>query len=166
MIVTFTGTRLGTTPVQLMTAFNLINADLPDRFLHGGAPGADTEIDGYVAPVYWQRGSGEERLLTRLLGLVFPIQVFPVDSKRQAYWLHNVDYTAIREVYEPQDPLRRNKIMARLCDQLIACPAEQNGEVLRSGTWATVRYARELCKHITIIRPDGKIEVEDRNGRI
>ena len=156
MILTFTGTRAGTTPAQLLAVFNLISADLPERFLHGGAPGADEEIDGLVAPLYWEHGTGEQRLL----GVIMPIQVFPADAERQAYWLQQKEYSAIRDVYQPQDPLKRDRIMARLCDRLIACPKEQTSEVLRSGTWATVRYAREAGKPVTLVRPDGKIEVE------
>lgn len=39
------------------------------------------------------------------------------------------------------DPLGRNKKIVELSDVLIAAPAT-NIEELRSGTWATVRYAR------------------------
>lgn len=39
------------------------------------------------------------------------------------------------------DPLARNRAMVDLCDLLIACPAKRQEE-LRSGTWATIRYAR------------------------
>lgn len=157
MILTFTGTRRGTTPAQLLAAFNLVVLYAPERFLHGGAPGADAEIDDLVAPWYWERGSGEKRLLAAIFGTP-PIGVYPAEVDRHAHWMIRAEYAAIREVYEPQDPLRRNRIMARLCHRLVACPAEQIGESLRSGTWATVRYAREAGKPVTIVRPDGKME--------
>ena len=40
------------------------------------------------------------------------------------------------------DPLARNREIVQLSDILIAAP-ETNKETLRSGTWATVRYARD-----------------------
>lgn len=41
-------------------------------------------------------------------------------------------------------------------DGVIATPQEFV-EVLRSGTWATVRYARKLGRKVYIIRPDGSV---------
>ena len=38
-------------------------------------------------------------------------------------------------------PLVRNAVIVDMCDILIACPKE-NLEQRRSGTWATIRYAR------------------------
>lgn len=40
------------------------------------------------------------------------------------------------------DPLARNRVIVQKSDVLIAAPFE-NHEIVRSGTWATVRYARE-----------------------
>ena len=40
------------------------------------------------------------------------------------------------------------------CEVLLATP--KGPEKLRSGTWATVRYARKVGKRIVIIEPDGK----------
>ena len=46
---------------------------------------------------------------------------------------------------------------------LIAAPAEQEGERLRSGTWATVRYARRLGRRVVLVCPDGSLR-EDGAG--
>lgn len=52
------------------------------------------------------------------------------------------------------DPLRRNRDIVAACDILIAAP-ETDKEELRSGTWATVRYAR--AKGIPVVMlPRGK----------
>lgn len=48
------------------------------------------------------------------------------------------------------DPLARNREMVALCDVLIAAPAGHH-EVLRSGTWATIRYARRAHKPIIML---------------
>ena len=52
----------------------------------------------------------------------------------------------------PRDYLDRNKDIVNNCDLLIAAPKE-NTEVLRSGTWSTVRYAKQLGVTVVIIEP-------------
>lgn len=44
---------------------------------------------------------------------------------------------------EPLPPLVRDKLIVKKGSALIACPW-LNYEVLRSGTWSTVRYARKI----------------------
>ena len=41
-------------------------------------------------------------------------------------------------------------------DTLVAAPKEDE-EVVRSGTWATVRYARKAGRVVLVVRPDGTI---------
>lgn len=48
------------------------------------------------------------------------------------------------------DPLQRNHVIVENSDILIAAPQE-DGEILRSGTWATVRYARKAGKPIIML---------------
>jgi len=55
------------------------------------------------------------------------------------------------------DYLDRNHAIVDETDLLIACPAKDK-EQLRSGTWATVRYARKLSRPVIIITPAGNIE--------
>ena len=50
--------------------------------------------------------------------------------------------------------LARNRRIVASVDELVACPRGFTEE-LRSGTWATVRYAREAGIPRTIIWPDG-----------
>jgi hypothetical protein len=56
----------------------------------------------------------------------------------------------------PKQYLARNRDIARACQVLIATP-KQDFEVNRSGTWSTVRYAREYGKKIYVILPDGEV---------
>lgn len=56
---------------------------------------------------------------------------------------------------EPVDYLKRNHNIVDSCTHLFACPHDE--EIMRSGTWATVRYARKQNKPITIIWPDGSM---------
>ena len=65
------------------------------------------------------------------------------------------------EIHEAKDYLVRNRDIVDSSDFLLATPKEEIGEELRSGTWATVRYARKKNKLIYIVRPSGKIETEN-----
>jgi hypothetical protein len=56
--------------------------------------------------------------------------------------------TCIKRLPAGTDPLARNRRIVARVDILIAAPAEDL-EITRSGTWATVRYARQ--KPIPII---------------
>ena len=51
----------------------------------------------------------------------------------------------------PQPYLTRNKNMVKKCDILIGCPIDKNKEQLRSGTWATIRYANKIKKQIYLL---------------
>ena len=56
----------------------------------------------------------------------------------------------------PKDYLDRNHDIVDQTDLLIATPKE-NTEVLRSGTWATIRYAKKINKPTWIIETNGNI---------
>jgi len=58
------------------------------------------------------------------------------------------------EYRNPQDYLVRNQDIVNECDVLVATPKENN-EVLRSGTWATIRRATKAKKPVLIVNPDG-----------
>ena len=64
--------------------------------------------------------------------------------------------------YEPKPYLERNHDIVDACDVLIACPRTLEEE-LRSGTWATVRYARNTGKPVAIIWKDGKYTYENKS---
>lgn len=61
--------------------------------------------------------------------------------------------------------LERNRVIVVESRGLIALP-DGYYEVLRSGHWSTVRYARTMKRPIWIIFPDGKVhhEVSSRRG--
>jgi hypothetical protein len=56
-----------------------------------------------------------------------------------------------------EDYLPRNKNIVRATASLIATPFEFV-EILRSGTWSTVRFARKLGKPVFLILPGGTVE--------
>jgi predicted Rossmann fold nucleotide-binding protein DprA/Smf involved in DNA uptake len=153
MILGFTGTLQGMTEEQ-KTAVTLRIAGLcPLVLIHGGAIGADRDIHG-IALHY------VINTIPRI------IEVYPENvtvHRSAAYWSHPARRIAVEEtgrqliVHPARKPLKRNHIIAERCDRLLATPATSE-EQLRSGTWATIRYARKMGKPITIIRPDGTIE--------
>lgn len=50
------------------------------------------------------------------------------------------------QINKEKDYLERNKEIVKQTDFLIAFPKNIEGELLRSGTWSTVRYARKQNK--------------------
>lgn len=62
------------------------------------------------------------------------------------------------EIMRPKDYLVRDQDNVNASDYLWACP--KGAEIVRSGTWATVRMARKKGIPITIVMPDGEIIYE------
>ena len=74
----------------------------------------------------------------------------------RANWPH---YLSIRP---PMPYLRRNQMMVHDSEALIAAPGQMT-ESVRSGTWSTIRYARQKGIPILIILPNGHIRYEAKN---
>jgi hypothetical protein len=60
----------------------------------------------------------------------------------------------------PKPYLERNHDIVDESEVVLATPGE-GGEVLRSGTWATIRYARSKGKPVLIVYPNGELEPAD-----
>jgi hypothetical protein len=63
-------------------------------------------------------------------------------------------------VCRPLPFLERNRIIVEEVEVLLAFPSRA-AEVLRSGTWATIRYARQARRPTMIVDRYGHIRVED-----
>jgi predicted Rossmann-fold nucleotide-binding protein len=142
MILGFTGTR-GELPIeqQAVLVEQLLRLR-PTTVLHGGAPGADELAHAEVTA----------------MGLV-SVEVYPGSGDRYRYWHQRWIKEQNFVLKHPMAPLARDKVIARRCDHLLACPGTME-EIVRSGTWATVRYARAAGKPITIVLPDGSVRRE------
>ena len=71
----------------------------------------------------------------------------------------NPDFRAFLEYDEERSCkpyLKRNHDIVNESEYMFAFPKETK-EVRRSGTWATVRYARKVGKQVLIIYPDGTV---------
>lgn len=53
-------------------------------------------------------------------------------------------------ILPPAEYLARNKDIVNACDVLYAMPDAP--ETLRSGTWSTIRFAKQSQKHVEILR--------------
>ena len=69
----------------------------------------------------------------------------PVRTNSRAYCKFDV-------IYKAKPYLVRNHDIVDMVDLLLAAPYE-NTEVVRSGTWATVRYARKVNRELIMLRP-------------
>lgn len=134
MRVGFTGTQLGMTGYQLREVSRHLKA-LKNKgaheFHHGDCVGADAEADKIA------------------LDLGYTIFVHPPeDPSKRAFC------TGGLRVILPKAPyLVRNRSIVDHTEVLIATP-KRLSEELRSGTWATIRYARKLRKDILLITPN------------
>lgn len=136
MIIGFTGTQTGITTQQLRTLqYEVANRALETtEWHHGDCTGGDESFHELVV--------GSSKVV------IHP----PLDDSKRAF----CDGLNV-EIREPKEYLERDDDIAREVDVLIACPKGFKEE-LRSGTWATVRYARKYHKDVIIIYPDGSVE--------
>src|SRR6266403_2732141 len=115
----FTGTRQGMSERQKNAVWNLLKKLHPSEFHHGDCVGADKEAHDLV-----------REMVPSCKIIVHPANILGMSAG------------CIADVYMPtKDPLERNKDIVNSCQLLVATPATDL-EVLRSGTWMTIRYAR------------------------
>jgi hypothetical protein len=133
--VSFTGTSRGMNKIQFakVSEFLFNNVDRFDLAIHGDCIGADAEF----------------HTICKVLNV--PIDIHPCDIT------HFRAFCEGFRVFPIDKPLTRNKTMIDKADLTLATPFE-NQEVLRSGTWSSIRYAKKKDKMLIIFYPDGRIE--------
>jgi hypothetical protein len=137
----FTGTRKGMTNRQLLSFLETVKifakARIIKEFHHENYIGADKETHDKMINI-----SGCEVIVH------FAKIKSPMIAKLEGdFW---------RMPSKP--PLERNKDIVDETDNLIACP-DSSKEKLRSGTWATIRYAKKKNKAVVIVFPNGEVEI-------
>jgi hypothetical protein len=126
----FTGTRKGMTERQKAVFRDQLLALKPDIFRHGDCIGADADAHELV-----RKHCPKARII-----------IYPANS---------IGYRAFckGDVARPMmNPLFRNKMIVEAAELLVAFP-DTKKERLRSGTWATIRYARKIGKRVDIVYP-------------
>jgi len=137
MKISFTGTRKGMTERQKSELSVLLIGLAPalygvkNYFTHGGAHGADTDAH-------------EIAMLNNC-----EVFIMPGSESQSLYWF---DTMRFRNCYSPKPYLERNRDIVEDGEILIAAPKSLIEEI-RSGTWATIRYARKMGKPIIILDP-------------
>lgn len=142
LVMGFTGTRHGMTRAQKTGLWNTFQNYDPYEFCHGGCIGADAEC--HVLFQKWSANRG------------YPIIVYPSNVDRLRA-LFEVDDNV--RIEPPQPPLVRNRDIVNSCHVLVAAPSSAEEE-MRSGTWATIRYARKVNRRIVLITPEGTCRYE------
>lgn len=137
----FTGTQSGWKNQQMVRMHMLLNQMWRSgaEVMHNGdCVGSDLQ-----AAEYWHSIGGK-------------IYLHPPDmDKKRAFF--PAEWSA-----DPLPYLKRNQIIVTSSKLLIATPGELE-EQLRSGTWATIRYARRIHRPIIYVWPDGSVSQENHN---
>jgi hypothetical protein len=129
----FTGTRIGMNTIQTNIFEELIKSIDMDEFHHGDCIGADEEAHEIVRKYKPD------------------VQIFVHPPKEKKFRANcGGNYIAPEKNY-----IARDYDIVDACKRIIAVPYQKK-ELIRSGTWLTIRYARKANKEITIIYPDGK----------
>ena len=138
MNIGFTGTRTGMSVAQENIVRALLFAGRPPQsasgFHHGDCIGADAEAHDLAKEIGW-----------------FIVGHPP--NKKQARAQCTCDVMLPEE-----DFLKRNRDIVDAVGLLIAAP-DGLEEELRSGTWATIRYAKKTHTHTVIVFPTGLTEL-------
>lgn len=145
IIFGFTGTRVGMTSDQLEIISTILNFVVVMEFHHGDCVGADQQADAIACTRYHD----------------IRIKIHPPENPRYRAYCQKIHFRkGLHEVLPEKPYLGRNSDIVDACDVLIAAPRTV-GEELRSGTWATVRYARKIGKMIMLVYPDGTYKFEN-----
>ncbi len=134
MDVGFTGTQQGMTDAQRATLRTWLVEHYPDSLHHGDCIGADAQA--HALALEWG----------------IPVTLHPPeDGSKRAFCVGAVNVAGLKPYLE------RNHDIVDYTGVLIATPKGYSEE-RRSGTWATVRYARKMGRRVIIIHPDGTLK--------
>ena len=127
MIIGFTGTQRAITTDQFDRLVTLLEDLKPTQAHHGDCIGADSVFHEIC------------------LELKIPVVIHPPIENSKRAFCHGA-----KELRAAQQYLVRNHDIVDASDELIAVPGEKT-EQLRSGTWATYRYAKKIGKTVYLI---------------
>jgi len=134
VVIGFTGNRYGITKKQKIAIKNILAEYENMTVMHGDCVGADSDFHDIC--VKYRKNNPDKKLTIH----IFP----PTDNKHRAF--KNGDLIMKQKPY-----LRRNDDILKNSDILIACPIDKDNEILRSGTWSTIRKARKQNKIIHLL---------------
>lgn len=132
-IVAFTGTQEGMTKLQRKAFRTLLWEMEPKVLIHGDCIGADAQAHD--------------------IAVKFEIEVWI----RPCWIRAKRAFKEGKLLADPEDPIERNHKMVDQSHAVIGCPKQVEPQ-LRSGTWATLRYARKRDSLRWIVYPDGSVQ--------
>lgn len=140
----FTGTQIGLSPEQTICLDRLLTKYYNKywevsnglEFHHGDCIGGDEQFHANVIQLI---GIDHQERIN-----VHP----PEDNKKRAYCQGTI--------WPEKDYIPRNHDIVDNSGVMFACPKEHKQQ-LRSGTWATYRYARHCDRLVWLILPDGHL---------
>jgi hypothetical protein len=132
-----TGTRRGMSEAQNFRVSQFLRVLQPDASIHGDAIGADAEFHDL-----------SRELVKNPWIIIHP----PTNHKYRAF--KNGDF-----IHDPLTFLVRDDNIIKDSTLMLATPFEFE-EVLRSGTWATIRHTRKFDTPLIIVWPDGTCQDE------
>ncbi len=153
MIIGFTGSQSGRNPFQANEVMKCFDKFMPHTLHHGDCIGSDAET--HYDFIRWHiKNNTQERTI-----IIHP----PIDFKKRAmvtltmFGQFRDDYNNCKfkiniKFREPFAYLERNRHIVDESEQIVATPKEVE-HTLRSGTWATIRYAWKQKKTTIIIPP-------------
>jgi hypothetical protein len=133
-IIGITGTQKGASAAQLEILKAVLWSHSPYELHHGDCVGVDEQA---------------HNLATGRV-LIHP----PTNPGKRAWCLPRKG-----EILPEYDYLDRNHHIVQACELLIALP--DGPERMRSGTWATIRYATKTGRPVLIIYPTGNVEMRN-----
>jgi len=137
----FTGTRTGLSPEQKSQVFNLLSSHISKNesieVHHGDCVGADKEFNDICLQLHQTYPNANIRII-----------VHP--SINVAFSTHSTQANSeITTIQIPLPSLMRDKLIVNQTDKIIGCPRSSK-EIIRSSTWATIRYARKHNRPIFV----------------
>lgn len=160
MVIGFTGSQSGMTEFQEQVFSEILHIHNVTELHHGDCIGSD-EIANKIAlrenitiftihpPSNYNRRA-----------FCFDDQQLTKFNHVQTEWK---DYDDAKVRWCPVKPyLERNRNIVDTVEMLIATPKEYH-HTLRSGTWATIRYAWQTKKHVVIIPPVDRPKEEEES---
>ena len=133
----FTGTQVGMTPMQLLKVAQMIAKNSIEESHSGDCIGADKEFLDLV----YMANSNKEYEPIKTVGHI------PSNNSKRAFCKYDSECV-------PNPYLDRNRDIVDASDVMIGTPKE-NEEQQRSGTWATIRYAKKTGKKLVVVFPNG-----------
>ena len=129
MKVGFTGTREGMSQHQKEQFVIELYEIAPTEFHHGDCVGADAEAHDIVRTFF-----PEVKIVGHL----------PLSNSQRAF-------KECDEYKSPLPYLERDRVIVDTADFMFGAP-KSDKELVRSGTWATIRYSRKLTKPLKVLK--------------